>query len=304
MGTLSDRRIVDPVLTELARGYSNSSFVFPKLFPIVPVAKEGGKIPQFNKEAFKIYNTERAIRAKSNRISPDLHTTIDYVCTEHDLEYPIDYREESEDMLNLRQHATNVVTDAILLKNEKSAADIAQTTASYASGNKVTLSGTDQWTNAASDPIDDIETARYAIRAKIAKFPNVAIIGAQAFKVLSHHADVLDKISYDQHSVMTVKLLQTLLNIPNIFVGEAVYETDAGVMTDIWADNMILAFVPQSASKTYYEPSYGYTLRKKGFPFVDKYDEAGKLELIRNTDLLVSKMVGAEAGYIIYDTNA
>jgi hypothetical protein len=29
-------------------------------FPFVPVDKEGGKIPKFGKEAFKIYNTERA----------------------------------------------------------------------------------------------------------------------------------------------------------------------------------------------------------------------------------------------------
>ena len=44
MGTLADRRMVDPVLTDLARGYSNASFIFPKLFPLVKVAKEGGKI--------------------------------------------------------------------------------------------------------------------------------------------------------------------------------------------------------------------------------------------------------------------
>jgi len=304
MGTLADRRMVDPVLTDLARGYSNASFIFPKLFPLVKVAKEGGKIPQFNKEAFKIYNTERAIRAKSNRISPEGHSSIDFVLTEHDLEYPVDYREVSEDLLGLRQHATNVVTDAILLRNEKAAADIAQTLGNYAATNKVTLSGTDQWDNAASDPIDVIETARHAVRGQIAKFPNVAIIGIQAYKELSHHADVLDLIKYTQHSVMTVALLQTLLNIPKIYIGEAVYETDAGVLTDVWSDNMILAFVPQSENTSFYEPSFGYTLRKKDMPIIDTYDEGGKLELIRNTDMLISKIVGADAGYIINDTNS
>lgn len=304
MGTLADRRMVDPVLTDLARGYSNASFIFPKLFPLVKVAKEAGKIPQFNKEAFKIYNTERAIRAKSNRISPEGHSSIDFVLTEHDLEYPVDYREVSEDLLGLRQHATNVVTDAILLRNEKAAADIAQTLGNYAATNKVTLSGTDQWDNAASDPITVIEDARHAVRGQIAKFPNVAILGVQAYKELSHHADVLDKIKYTQHSVMTVALLQTLLNIPKIYIGEAVYETDAGVLTDVWADNMILAFVPQSENTSFYEPSFGYTLRKNDMPIIDTYDEGGKLELIRNTDLLVSKIVGADAGYIINDTNS
>ena len=84
-GTLDTRRIVDPVLTKLARGYSNDGFIANYLFPLVSVNKEGGKIPQFTKEAFKIYNTERAIRANSNRINPTLNTTIDFALTEHDL---------------------------------------------------------------------------------------------------------------------------------------------------------------------------------------------------------------------------
>ena len=103
---------------------------------------------------------------------------------------------------------------------------------------------------------------------------------------------------------MTVALLQTLLNIPKIYIGEAVYETDAGVLTDVWSDNMILAFVPQSENTSFYEPSFGYTLRDKDMPIIDTYDEGGKLELIRNTDMLVSKIVGADAGYIINDTNS
>lgn len=304
MGTLADRRITDPILSELARGYKNSSYVFDKLFPVVSVNKEGGKIPQFNKEAFKIYNTERAIRAKSNRISPGVHSTIDFVLTEHDLEYPIDYREEDEEALNLRQHATNVVTDAILLKVEKDAADAAQNLASYGASNKITLSGTSQWDDAASTPVADVETARYQIRSAIGRFPNVAVIGVSAFKSLSNHASVMDKIKYTQHQVVNTQLLQALLKIPRIYVGEAVYETDANVITDVWSDNMILAWVPQSQASSYYEPSYGYTLRKKDNPFIDTYEEAGKLTLVRNTDNLISKIVGADAGYIINDINS
>ena len=53
MGTLSNRRVVNPLLTEISRGYSNASLIGTKLFPIVTVDKEGGKIPQFTKEAFQ-----------------------------------------------------------------------------------------------------------------------------------------------------------------------------------------------------------------------------------------------------------
>ena len=71
MGRLSNLRVVDPVLTNLSVGYSNADLVGDVLFPFVPVDKEGGKIPKFGKEAFKIYNTERALRARSNRINPE-----------------------------------------------------------------------------------------------------------------------------------------------------------------------------------------------------------------------------------------
>ena len=299
MGTLADRRINDPVLTKLAQGFKNNSLVFDKLFPIVSVSKEGGKIPSFNKEAFMIYNTERAIRAKSNRISPGVHSTIDFVLTEHDLEYPIDYRELDEDLLGLRQHATHVVTDAILLRNEKAAADIAQNTANYDASNKLALSGTTCWDTTTSTPLDDINDGRYAVRADIATFPNVGIIGPQAYKALSRHADILDLIKTTQHAVMNVDLLAQLLNLKHLYIGEAVYADDAGAFTDVWADNMVLAYVPEADIKSFYEPSYGYTLRKSGFPQMDRYDEAAKLELVRNTDLLVSKIVGADAGFLI-----
>ncbi len=39
-------------------------------------------------------------------------------------------------------------------------------------------------------------------------------------------------------------------------------------------------------------------------PLIDVYDENGKVEIVRNTDIFIPKVVGAEAGYLINDTNA
>ena len=95
MGRLEELRI-NAYLSEVARGYRNNAFVADVLFPTIYSEKEKIDIFQFNKEAFNIYDTERAIRANSNVISPQgfkKHTT---TLTEHDLSYPIDYREEQE----------------------------------------------------------------------------------------------------------------------------------------------------------------------------------------------------------------
>jgi hypothetical protein len=300
--TLATLRIVDPVLTQLARGYSNSGFVADKLFPLVSVTKEGGKIPQFTKEAFKIYSTERAIRAKSNRINPASNSTIDFVLTEHDLEYPMDYREINEDILNLKMHATNVVADAIALRKEKLCANLAQDASNYASTNKVTLAAADQFSDPTSDPIAIIDAARSAVRSQIAKNPNVFIISNDVFVALKNHPSITDKVKYTQHAVITADLLRQLLQFDALYVASSVYEDESGVLQNIWNDSAVLAFVPEAKqTRSFYEPSFGYTLQMKNYPLIDTYDENGKVKIVRNTDLFVPKIVGADAGYLIID---
>ncbi len=305
MSTLKKKRVVDPVLTNIARGFKNASHVALNLFPVVSVSKEGGKIPEFTKESFKIYNTERAIRAKSNRINPENRTEIDFVLTEHDLEYPMDYREQDEDVLPLKLHATNVVTDGISLRLEKLAADIAQDLNTYPTGNKVTLSAGDKFTNTSSNPFTIFEAAKEAIRSKIAQRPGVCILGASAYSALKEHPAILDRIKYTQTAVVTPELLRQLLDFDQLYIGDSVYANDAGTFQDIWQDNVVIAYVPKTESqRSFYEPAFGYTLRKKNNPLIDSYTEAGKVEIIRNTDLFISKVVGSDAGYFIKDTNA
>lgn len=308
MSRNSNIRIVDPVLTNLALGYSNAQFVGEKLMPFVFVEKENNKLPIFGKEAFKLYNTERGIRAKSNRMNPEGITLIDLGTTEHDLEYPMDYREQAEAAFNLQKRGTHVVTEAIQLRREKQIADLAQNVASYPTGNKIVLSGTSQFTNAASDPISVINTGKEAIRQKIGKRPNTMIVGAQALNSLKFHDKLTDKIKYTQTGMVDVPELRALFRIENIYVGEAVWAADDGTLSDVWGDNIILAYVPPQTDgidRDLYEPSFGYTPRRKGNPQVDVYSESGgKLEIVRATDNFRPYIVGAEAGYLISDTNA
>lgn len=305
MDRLENLRIVDEVLTNVARGYSNNNFIGTNLFPVVTVNKEGGKIPQFNAEAFKVYTTERAIRSKSNRISPEGRSTIDFALTEHDLEYPMDYREIDEDITNLELHATMVVTEGIKLRLEKMIADLSQNENNF-NGNYAILSSTDKFTNPSSNPFLIIDQGREAVRSKIAREPNTIVIGSATYNALKNHPLVLDRISFSQHSVMTPDLLQTLLDFDNLLIGKSVFVNDSNQFVDVWQDNVILAYIPQAQSniaRNVYEPSFAYTLQKKNFPVVDKYTEAGKVSVIRCTDIFVPKIVGPDAAFLIKSTN-
>ncbi len=306
MGRLSKLRVVDPVLTSLATGYTNEQFVGDKLMPFVLVEKEGGKIPLFGKDHFKVYATERALRAKSNRINPDDIGELDVALDEHDLEYPIDYREDAESAFPLQARATHAVTEGIRLRHEVMVADLVQNPANYAVGNKIALSGTSQFTHPDSDPEGVVSDAKAAVRAKVVKEPNTLTIGYAAWRVLKRHPQLKAILSDSRPRLVQLADLREIFEIENIVVGKAVKANDAGVTTDIWGDNLVLAYVPGNSSgeRSPYEPSFGYTLRKRGQPTVDTRTEDGKIELVRNTDIFRPFLLGADAGYLISDTNA
>lgn len=306
MGRLSNLRVVDPVLTTLAVGYTNAQLVGDQLFPFVSLEKEGGKIPLFGKEHFKLYNTERALRAKSNRISPEDIGQVDVAMDEHDLEYPIDYREDAESAFPLQQRAVMTVTEGIRLRHERMVADMAQNPANYPVGNKLALAGASCFSDPASDPEGVISDAKAAVRAKIVKEPNTMVIGYDTWRLLKRHPQLKAILSDTRPRLVQLADLRDIFEIENIVVGKAVQASDAGVTSDIWGDTAVLAYVPvaNGSARSPYEPSYGYTLRKRGQPVVDTRTEDGKVELVRNTDIFRPFLLGADAGYLITNTRA
>ena len=304
MTDLSKQRVVDPVLTALAQGYYNGNMISEVLFPIAETQKEGGKIPTFGRLAFRLQTTKRELRAASNRLTPEDIGSLTVVLEENDIEYPIDIREvnETEGVYPLRQYATGVTQDVIALGREKACADLALNEANYETTNKVTLSGTSQFTDPNSDPIGVIKTGIRAIKRTTGRKPNVCAISGDVWEVLSEHPKVLEKIKYVSTAVLTPEDFARLVKIDKVIIGEAVYE-ESGELKDIWSKSIVLAYVaPPSKEKkqNIYEPSYGYTVRRKNGLYVDTYTEVGgKVELVRTTDIHKPYIVGKSAGYLI-----
>lgn len=303
---LKQLRVVNAVLTTLARGYKNAAHVGAALFPVVEVEKEGSTVPLFGKEAFRLYETERAIRGESNVMLPRDVGTLDVVLREHDLAYPVDYREDKESEFNEEADATNAVTDAIDLRREYQCAALAQNPATYLSGAKVQLAGTSQWSNNGGDPVAVVEAAKEVIRSRIGMRPNTIVMGPSVYQSLKFHPKMKDALGAQELKKITLEHLKRIFEIEDIFIGEAVAgDTTTG---DIWGDNLAMAYVAKPVAgrqRGEKQPSFGYTFRRKGMPQIDTFTGAGgKVKYVRNTDIYKPAVVGADAGYLISDINA
>lgn len=300
MGRLEELR-VNAYLSKVARGYTNSAFIAENLFPVIDSDLEKVDIFEFNKEAFQVYDTERSIRANSNVISPKGFNKKTTTLTEHDLAYPIDYREEEESkVVKLQLHATNVVTEGLKLKHEKQCADLVQNTDNYDNTNKIVLSGTSLFSNSASDPEGVIDDAKNAISGKIAQEPNTMVMGYDAFKDLKKHPKLRELVSTSQTRIITLELMKQIFDIENIYVGKSVFVNGSNEFVRVWGNNIVLAYVPKLDSRTEYDPSFAYTVRKKDSLKIDEYTKEGnKVKYIRATDIYTPFLVGPDAGYLI-----
>jgi hypothetical protein len=305
----SQARVIDPVLTTVARGYKNAAFVGHVLFPKVDVNQRGGKILSFGKEDFMLYATGRAPGENTKRVSFG-YLGAPYALDSHSLEgkLPIEHLQEGLAVpgIDLGSMTVNKTQNIIELRLEKQRADVARNAASYPVANKITLAGASQWNDPASDPVKIVEDGKEAVRKKVGKRANTAVIGAAVFSVLKNHPKVVDRMKYTGRDVATPELLASLFGLDQVVVGDAVYANDAGDFADVWGNDVILAYTEIGSVAEQGNPSFGYTYQLAGYPIVEEsyFDRNAKSFIYPVTDEVAPVIAGAEAGYLIQNAVA
>lgn len=304
-------RIIDPVLTNVAQGFKHPDFVGSLLFPRVPVSQRGGKIVTFSKEDFMLYNTGRAPGQNTKRVQYG-YTAGNYTLESHSLEGSVAIESMQEGAavpgIDHGRMAIYKTQNIIGLRLEKAQADTARTLAAYAASNKITLSGTGQFSDftGTSDPIAVIETGKEVVRRKIGKRPNTGVIGALVFEKLKQHPKVIDRMKYTGRDVPTIEILSALFGLPNLQVGDAIYSDDAGNVIDVWGKDIVLAYTEVGTMLEMGLPSYGYTYQLAGYPVVEEpyFERNPKSWFYPVTDEVAPVIAGADAGYLIQNAVA
>jgi hypothetical protein len=307
--TPSQARVSNPVLSSIAQGIQQADFVGSNLFPRVDVKQRGGQIITFGRESFKLYSgTKRAPGTATPRVQFG-YAGAPFALIDSSIEgkVPLEIQQEGRAASFTLDHANVALQGADLilaLELEIAQATLATTLNNHAVTNRVTLSGTAQWsdqTSGVSNPLIDIEVGKEAIRAGIGKRPNVGIIGAAAWAKTKYHPALRAYTQYTGREVATLSILAELTDIQNWYVGDAFYSNDAGTNTDVWGKDVVLAYTLKGTVADYGLPTYGYTYNLEGYPLAeDPYeDRNAKSQIFPVTRAEAPVIAGQLAGYLI-----
>lgn len=302
--TLGQTRVIDPMLTAVARGFrAQRPSVADVLFPVVSVGARAGRIMSFGPDDFKLMNTVRAPGAGTKRVQFGYAST-SFALVDHRLEgaVPIELQEEARAVpgIDLASLAIRRVTNLMALEREKMAADLARNASNYESTNKATLSSTGQWSHADSNPFKAIGDAKEVIRSQTGERPNVLTVGPKVLSALRNHPAVMARLSTaTDKPPATIAQLQALFELDQIIEGQAIYHTGTA-FADVWGSDAVLAYTTPASMQEMGSPNYGYTYQLADRPIVEQayFGENENTWYYPYTDAYQPVLAGASAGFL------
>lgn len=295
-------RVVDPILTTHAQGYRQQQLVGELLFPRVPVAVSGGKILQFGKEAFMLYNAARAPGGATKRVQFG-YEGLPYALDQERLEgkVPREWMRDASAVpgIDLGQRAINGVMKILTLALEYQQSKLARNAALYDVNHKLALSAGDKWSADTGKPVTDVKDGKEAVRASTGVEPNVCLLSPSAWSAASENPQVLERRKYVEKGPVTLDEFARLIEVERVVVGKAVYH-DGQQFQDVWGNDCVLAYAPQVSSGME-EPSYGYTYTMDGNPLVEQpyYENNPASWFYPTTFERAPVLTGEAAGFLI-----
>ena len=259
---------VDAVLTNMSIAYiqNQAHFIAGQVFPTVPVEKQSDKYFVYTKgDWFRDEAQKRAPGTESAGSGYTLSTDT-YSADVYAFHKDIDdqTRANSDSPLNPDRDATQFVTQRMLMRQEIDWFSTYFTTGVWAGGE--TLTGTDQWNDASSDPIDVVETGKAAILTGTGLMPNTLTVGYDVHRQLRNHPDIIDRIKYTSGSPIGNSVIAGFFGIERYLVSMGIKNTAVEgattVMANIAGKHALLTHSASTPSTL--TPSAGYCFKWRG----------------------------------------
>lgn len=301
---------IDVPLTGLTIAYEPQGLIAPMIYPVVSVDKETGVYYTWPKaESMRLYDAFRARGREANRITFDVSSD-GYAVKNYSLalDVPLEDIANADAALNIQASAAERVTDGLNLAWEDRLATTLTTTTNMTSSTALS----NPWSDFAnSSPVDDLYTARNAIRKQTGYTPNVWIFSDVAWTNISRHPDVIEFIRGKGDDTgggpVTEGQLASALGGGRVLIGKGLKniaaEGQSAVFTDVWSTACVVLYVAPNPGMM--QPSHGYTFRwtPTGLPgplAVERYQNTRpKTESVEVHMFQDEKVTGADLGYLI-----
>lgn len=311
--TANDVHAVDVPLSNFSQAIiqAETNFVSDQVFPVTPVPQRSDRYYVFTAADFaRTDATKREASAEAPLAGYGLSTST-FRCEVWHIRVPIDDMIEAnaDAVLDLQQSAVRRVTMDLLIRKEVDWTSTFFTTGVWTGATDQTLSGSDQWENDGSKPIDVIHTTLYNVLAATGFFPNVAVMGPNVVKRLKRHPDVLDVLKYTQPANVSTGQLAAVLGVDRIYELRSIRNTAAFGATastgHIAGNHALFVYVDPSAGIM--GPTSGKTFAWSQFPgggvngmrIRRYYDEAKQTTFIEGQRAFDHVAVGGTLGAFI-----
>ncbi len=307
---------VDAVMTNLSVQYANDEFIGLRILPIIST---GGKLSQVyfkypKRERFAYPDDSMAgHRATANELN-QTRTTDSVALTPRALREFVDettIRNQDAPLNELIDAQQNVLEGMHFLQ-EKRIAALVQAQASYPAGNRVQLSGTDQWSDAASTPITDILNATASVFRGRGPARLIGWTSIEVWNVLRQHADILDLFKFNGNSpgLATPDMLASWFDLDELIIGRAREDTANIGQTEtygrIWGKHFGVARVATAPSIR--NASLGFTFQDRAGAETDTvFESATGMDggwWSRSKFADAQKIVAADTSFLIEDAVA
>lgn len=288
----------DTLLSNISVKYRNINFIADKVFPVVPVKKESDVYRVYDRD-FRLPDTKRAAKGVAKEHSFNV-TESTYVLEQHSLkDYVSDRDAENYEISDLRRDTVEELTDKILLRREKSVADLFTSTSW---SQNVSLAAANAWNadTTVSNPIPVMDTAATVVLEQGGMAHNFGIVPYRVMLAAKNHKSVIDRIKYTSADI-TPMMIAGLFDLPEMLVPKAVLDSAAeGVTASIaplFGDNVFVGYKAERASIM--KPSAGYVFQN-AIPLVKRWRvEERQSEALEVNLHFQPKVVASLSGYLI-----
>jgi hypothetical protein len=259
------RAQVDKLLTQASAGYFPDGYVSEEALPEIQVVQTSGLLGKYGNNHLRIENSVKAGKGKYRRVETIARSTQTYVIEGHGLEGLItdeDYR-NVENPFDAEKDEVTGISGMLWLEKEKTLADTLTDNTILTQYKDISGNKFDDYAN--SDPINEFNLGKIAIRNGCGAVADTMICEYSVAEKLRYHPQLLDALGYkwDRPGGLNYEELRSAMGLKRILVPNVVYNSAKEGQTDslapVWGKHIILAVLPESAAVR--QVSLGYLVR-------------------------------------------